>query len=114
MRYFLVACLTAMVGLCILDSYSTYIILQDGGREINPIMNWLISKMGVGNALVFPKLVCLLILCHGTFKALKIPLSTNKMRLIACTYVILIGIYSVVVFQLNMPYLNAISGLSMQ
>lgn len=108
MRYFLIACFTILTVLCIIDSYSTYLILQGGGKEINPVMNWLMDKFGTTNALVFPKLICLLILYHGTFKAIKIPLSNRKMRFVAGAYIVLICLYVVVVFKLNMPFLNTL------
>lgn len=104
MRYFFICCLAAMIVLSILDSISTYIILSHGGIEINPVMNWLMEQMGVVNALIFPKLICLLLLVYYTFKAIKLPLNKTKLNIFASVYIAVICIYVVVVVKLNMPY----------
>jgi hypothetical protein len=104
MRYFFISCLAAMTILSILDIISTYIILSHGGMEINPVMNWLMEQMGEVNALIFPKLFCLILLVHYTFKAINLPLRKIKLNIIASVYIAVICIYVVVVMKLNIPY----------
>jgi len=36
----------ALVGLNVLDVYTTMQILKQGGRELNPLMAWLMGKIG--------------------------------------------------------------------
>lgn len=48
-----------LIALNAFDFYSTYKILRAGGNEINPIMNFLIKKLGLVLALVISKLLVL-------------------------------------------------------
>ena len=48
-----------LIALNIFDSYSTYKILRAGGKEVNPVMNFLIQKLGLVWALVISKLLVL-------------------------------------------------------
>lgn len=56
MIYLLAILLTV---LNIFDFYSTYKILRAGGNELNPIMNFLIQKLGLVWALAISKLIVL-------------------------------------------------------
>jgi hypothetical protein len=49
---FIIFCL-----LQIFDVYSTYQILNAGGREVNPMMNWLMDRVGVMAALIGTKVL---------------------------------------------------------
>ena len=52
--------LLALVILNVLDIYTTIRILRHGGSEVNPIMSWLMDKLGVMPALIVPKTLLLL------------------------------------------------------
>jgi hypothetical protein len=51
---FIIFCL-----LQIFDVYSTYQILNAGGREVNPMMNWLMDRVGVMAALIGTKVLAI-------------------------------------------------------
>ncbi len=43
------------IMLQIIDSLTTVHILKNGGRELNPFMNWAFQKLGIGLALTLIK-----------------------------------------------------------
>lgn len=45
----------------ILDSLSTVYIIKNGGKEANPVMNWLMDKVGIPGALSGVKIVLLIL-----------------------------------------------------
>ena len=47
--------LIAILLLQVLDGYSTYRILRNGGVEYNPVLRWLITKLGVVATMVITK-----------------------------------------------------------
>lgn len=49
-----------LIALNAFDFYSTYKILKNGGSEVNPVMNFLIKKLGLVLALVLSKLLVLI------------------------------------------------------
>lgn len=56
----IVALLFIFILLQIADSLTTVHILKQGGREANPLMNWLFDKVGVPAALIGVKLIALI------------------------------------------------------
>jgi hypothetical protein len=49
--------------LCILqinDIGSTYYLLSRGYKEANPVMRWLIKQLGLGHALIWPKVIVMI------------------------------------------------------
>ena len=44
-----------LVALNSLDIYTTIRILRQGGTELNPVVSWLMDKVGVIPALIIPK-----------------------------------------------------------
>ena len=53
----LITLLILFAALQVSDAVLTLLILRDGGRELNPIMRWLMDKIGIVPALVWVKLV---------------------------------------------------------
>jgi len=53
----IVALLFLFILLQIADCLTTVYILKQGGREINPFMNWLFGKVGILAALIGMKLI---------------------------------------------------------
>lgn len=49
----------------LIDVISTLVILHHGGRELNPFLVWLMSKIGTVPGLVLPKVVCLAALAYA-------------------------------------------------
>ena len=45
------------ISLQVSDVVLTLLILRDGGRELNPVMRWLMDKMGTATALISAKLI---------------------------------------------------------
>jgi hypothetical protein len=46
-------CLAILLSLLqVADAATTYKILNNGGRELNPVMNWLFKRFGMLNVLV--------------------------------------------------------------
>ena len=39
------------------DGYTTYKLLSNGGRELNPVMRWVMDKLGMVQGLVLMKLL---------------------------------------------------------
>ena len=56
----IVALLFLFILLQIADSLTTVHILKNGGREVNPFMNWLFDKIGIPTALAVMKLITLI------------------------------------------------------
>jgi hypothetical protein len=56
------ALLILVIALQIVDVVTTVIILRRGGRELNPVLNWLMGKVGVLNALLAVKAVLIAVL----------------------------------------------------
>ncbi|WP_415034428.1 DUF5658 family protein [Azonexus sp.] len=52
----LITLLILFAALQVSDAVLTMLILRDGGRELNPIMRWLMDKSGIVLALVWVKL----------------------------------------------------------
>lgn len=52
----LIALILLFAALQVSDAVLTLLILRDGGRELNPIMRWLMDKIGIVPALVWVKL----------------------------------------------------------
>lgn len=68
-----------------LDAYTTLQILAKGGKELNPVMNWVFDKLGIVNGVVMVK--CFIIL-----------LFLWAIDLIPVwVFILMIGIYSFVV-----------------
>ena len=53
-----------------LDAYQTYILIQVGATEFNPIIAWCIKKRGLIQGLVIPKVFVLSFLAWGLHKYL--------------------------------------------
>lgn len=52
----LIALILLFAALQVSDAVLTLLILRDGGRELNPIMRWLMDKVGIVPALVWVKI----------------------------------------------------------
>jgi len=94
-RLFLI--LTMALGLNVLDSWFTMKILEDGGREINPVVGSVIQLYGDGFwvwkfAIVS---VCLILLClHTKFRLVRPAiLSISAINIIVILYQIFLIIY---------------------
>ena len=57
----MIALLFLFAFLQVADVVTTTKILNNGGKELNPIMNWLFIKFGMHNVLVIKAIVCICI-----------------------------------------------------
>ena len=57
------ALLAFLAALQAADIWTTWRILLAGGRELNPVMRWLIREFGVMPALIIPK-AAVLVVCY--------------------------------------------------
>ena len=55
--------LLIFVILQILDIYTTRKILLSGGRELNPVMNFIMLKLGVDPGLILAKVIIVVFVC---------------------------------------------------
>jgi nitrate/nitrite transporter NarK len=62
------------------DAWLTYRIIDAGGRELNPVMRFLIARLGLVPGLLLPKVALLVLL------ALFLPAHPVFMLLIDCLY----------------------------
>jgi hypothetical protein len=93
---------TLFVVLCVLQSldiYTTYFIVRDGtGYESNPVMAWLIDKLGLFAGLAAPKLAVLSALGYFLIvKDISSDLSLSDMKIISFSLLGLIAFYIYVV-----------------
>lgn len=102
MKYLLITECVIIVCLCIFDNYSTYLILQNGGVEINPIMSGLMDIIGIEKALLFSKLALLLLLLLVIYRIIKKPLANNKMVFVATSLFLVIGYYAFFMYFFNL------------
>lgn len=61
--------LPILIAANLIDVISTLVILHHGGRELNPFLVWLMSKIGTVPGLVLPKVVCLAALAYALPRA---------------------------------------------
>ena len=74
-----------LVILNVLDIYTTLRVLRQGGEELNPVMDWLMDKVGVIPALIVPKATYLIAV--GYFLT---DLPSMVMFGLCCFYVLLV------------------------
>jgi hypothetical protein len=105
MKTFLIVCWFVMAALCMFDVYSTYVILNNGGTEINPFMNWIMKHIGVANALIFTKVPVLILLAIGINKFKSSALSIKEKYVLVSVFVISITSYTIVMYNFNFQFL---------
>ena len=66
--------LILFAALQLLDIYTTLRVLRAGGRELNPVMAWLMAHMGVPQALVAMKVIVVLTVIWASLWLLLLPL----------------------------------------
>ncbi len=59
MRILTISLLICLVFISIFDIYSTVIILDNGGTEVNPVMNFFMNLIGVVPSLLLTKILAL-------------------------------------------------------
>ena len=109
MKIFIIVASALLVGLNIFDVFSTLVVLKHGGLEANPIMLWLMNKIGELPAMLSMKFLFIGLLVWAGFKAAdkQYQLSNREFIAVISAYTILIGFYSYFMFTRNLPYVTA-------
>lgn len=108
---FILLCAT-MWGLNMFDGISTYLFIQNGYEELNPYVNWFITRIGVIKTMLFIKTPFLLIFTFLTIWVVKNKLTKREMVFLGFGLTFLIIVYSYCMFNYNLPVLlNIYKGL---
>lgn len=106
MKLFIVISSILLISLNIFDTYSTTIILQNGGIELNPLMNWLIGHFGVIPSLLTMKILFIALLIYTSIKAItKKNIIKREILAVISGYCILIVYYSYFMYYHNLQCL---------
>jgi hypothetical protein len=89
----------------IFDYTSTSILLQNGGQELNPLMNWMMELIGTEQAMLVTKIPFLGLLTYVTIRAYKKVLTKRETVALPCGYIIIISFYSYVMYNYNLQSL---------
>ena len=93
MKTFLIFSWIILVVLCLFDAYSTYVILGDGGIEMNPIMVWVMKKIGILNALIITRFIAISFTTFVIYRMIKKNLSVSEKIYTVCLVVPFIFFY---------------------
>ena len=99
-RFLIYACLIIWL-LNIFDYMSTSVLLQHGGEELNPFVNWIMGIFGVKEAMLITKIPFLALLTYVTIRATKKVLTKRETIVLPCGYSVIILFYSVVMYLFN-------------
>jgi len=105
MKLFLILSCALIWALNMFDYVSTSIILQRGGEEMNPLINWLIQLIGVNPALLSTKVPFLCLLTYVTFRANRKILTSRERVVLPSGYAFIILFYSYVMYNFNLQSL---------
>ena len=110
MKIFIIIAYLILLSLNIYDGYSTAILMNNGYVEANPFMNYMMDQFGIIPALVMFKGIGFLILFFICIKYIKKEmLSLRDKVIIFMTFLILIGAYTFVLFNLNYQFMSTLS-----
>jgi hypothetical protein len=71
------------VLLQLFDGYSTYRILKNGGREKNPIVKWMMDRVGMVGGLVIAKILALYVISGIYILGINIDVATISSTLLS-------------------------------
>lgn len=105
MKIFLILSCVLIWALNIFDYASTSILLQNGGEELNPLINWMMELIGAEEAMLLTKIPFLGLLTYVTIRACKKVLTKRETLALPCGYIIIISFYSYVMYNYNLQSL---------
>ena len=109
MKISLLVLWSIIIALNIYDSLTTIIILENGGTEVNPIINWVIGKYGAGVGLLIPKAITIIFLtCVTGCIVGKKFLNIRQRITIITSYLIAICYYSYIMYNYNYAYMKLV------
>ena len=108
MKTFLLISWTLLLALNIFDAYTTFILLEHDGKELNFVMNWFIKTYGAAAGLIFFKSFVLVFLTFVTGWAAEIHKTFNlrQQMVIISSYLIAICYYSYIMYNHNYIYMK--------
>lgn len=99
--------LILLIILNIYDGLTTFILLEHGGKELNPIVNWFIKKFGVVDGLFFIKSITLTWLMIINIWISQKSLNLRQKSVVINSYLIAILYYSYVMYNYNYAYMKS-------
>lgn len=110
MKIFLIIGCILIWGLNIFDYMSTSLLLENGGTEWNPFMNWMMGHFGSQIAMLATKIPFLILVLVVTIHAIKKDMTRRERILVPVCYTIVIVTYAVVMYMCNYQCLLAFRG----
>ena len=112
MKLFIIISSILIILLNLFDGYSTTVLLQHGGGEFNPFMNWLMNIFGVIPSLIIMKTLFISILIYASIKALtKNILTKREIFGVISSHCFIVVFYSYVMYTYNLQYLMFLNGM---
>ncbi len=103
-RFMVLAC-ALILALNLFDYISTSIVLQNGGKELNPFVNWVMGFFGIHGGLLITKIPFLSLLIYATYKAYIMNLTRREYIVLPCCYSIVVLFYGYFMYAHNFKYL---------
>jgi hypothetical protein len=105
MKIFLISACIILWILNIFDCISTYILLQNGGIELNLFVNWFMNLIGIVEAMLLLKIPFLILLTYVVICGLKKTLVKREIIFLSTGYIFLISFYSFYMYKYNLASL---------
>jgi len=102
--FLVLSCITLWI-LNIFDGISTYILLQNDGKELNPFVDWVMNLIGPVEAMLLLKVPFLILMTYIIIRALKQTLNKREIIFLSCGYIFLILFYSFYMYNYNLAAL---------
>jgi hypothetical protein len=99
---------TILLILNIYDVLTTFIILEHGGKEMNPMLNWLIINCGTCIGLFLPKLIAISFLTCITIWIIDQQINLRQKIVIHVSYILAICFNSYVMYNYNYVFIKVI------
>ena len=107
--FLIIGCILIWI-LNIFDYMSTSLILENGGIEWNPFMNWMMGHFGPQGAMLATKIPFLALVLGITIHAIKKEMTRRERILVPVAYSIIIAAYAVVMYMANFQCLLVLRG----
>lgn len=109
-KFLILACISLWI-LNIFDGVSTYILLQNGGKELNPFVNWVMNLIGPVEAMLLLKVPFLILLTYIIIRAIKQKLTRREKIFLTGGYSFGVLFYTFCMYNYNLTSLLGIGDL---
>lgn len=100
-KFLLITCI-AIIVLNVFDYISTSMLLKDNiTRELNPVMAWVMSHVGVKIGMLITKIPFLSLLCYATYHARRKVLTKREAFVLPIGYSTMVIWYGVCMYFFN-------------